>query len=416
MSLFTLFSAKEEEQDDEEQANRRLSDIVTKELSFVDRAANKRRFLVLKNEDGLLDASAKGANMTVKKTTDDLSFGPDPGFEEPTDEILEKAFDLIEEVEEGFDLDKVRDEDMEEDEEEEEEEAKSRIPGSVKKAIISQTTSMLEQLMGVINAVKAAEETDEKVSNPMPEKIGKALDRVGRMLDGIQSQYPSPVAKQEINKQVQTRVIDRLSRAVTAAATALELVKDADITTEKGEFPISRDIGQRIHKAMSLLDKVITRYPSVVGAYKGTEPDEEEESSVEKAGRKISQSNLEGLKKLQDDLSAFITALAGDPNPSVTPEEPEVQAAAVDANSFDGLAGVFDGITKALEKVTENLTSVESVTKANAEAIDKLRNESPAPNSRKIEKGSRHSDAVRWPIDMNRPMDRNSVPPERYMG
>lgn len=114
----------------------RLKDILVEEVSFVDRAANKRRFLVVKHGDSMA--------------------------------------------------------------EQKESVAKVELPKPVKSVMMRMLTEALERLVSVVNAVKDAEETDAELETPVPAEIGNEIEWIANALLGCLEKYPSPTSKAQV--------------------------------------------------------------------------------------------------------------------------------------------------------------------------------------------------------------------------
>ena len=112
----------------------RLRDILVEEVSLVDRAANKRRFLVVKS------------GSTMSKTDEPESV------------------------------------------------AKVDLPKPVKEGLLRMLTEALERLVSVANLVRDANETEEQMQQPVPKSVGAEITKVCELLQGALEKYPSPVA------------------------------------------------------------------------------------------------------------------------------------------------------------------------------------------------------------------------------
>lgn len=112
----------------------RLRDILVEEVSLVDRAANKRRFLVVKS------------GSTMAKTEETVSV------------------------------------------------AKVDLPKPVKEGLLRMLTEALERLVSVANLVRDAKETEEQMEQPVPKPLGAEILKVCELLQGALEKYPSPVA------------------------------------------------------------------------------------------------------------------------------------------------------------------------------------------------------------------------------
>lgn len=150
--MSSIFFADVDNDDDED--GHRLHDIRAEEVSIVDRAANRRRFLLLKRSDDMSDP--RGAQVIEDQ---------DGNLVTSKDEEARKV--------------------------------EMKIPAPVKEAVERSATEALNRLQSFVNMVKEAAPTDEDMKMPLPEKLGKELQAISGLLGGIGEKYPSPTAKDE---------------------------------------------------------------------------------------------------------------------------------------------------------------------------------------------------------------------------
>lgn len=127
----------------------RLRDILVEEVSFVDRAANRRRFLIVKQRGGNMDPTRTATNDVAEAT-------------------LEADVAAV---------------------------AKVDLPGPVKEGLLRIVTEALERLVSVSNMVKEAGETSETSAEPVPAELGEEITAISDLLRGALSRYPSPMSK-----------------------------------------------------------------------------------------------------------------------------------------------------------------------------------------------------------------------------
>ncbi len=377
---------------------------------------------VKKELKDLLDRISKEDSMKKKKVKKkDLGFGNDPGFEDPTNELLEKASDLIEEVDEQFDLDDIDAENSGDDQEIE----KFEISENLQKEIVKSSTGILERLVNFIDVVKGAPVSDDDDAD-MPTTLGRSINRISRDLEAIVAKYPAPLGKEKLTEENRPRIAKKITESIERLMKALESVRDAEVADGETEFPISAEFGQMIFDTTKSLDRLAKRYPSLVGRYESPSEVNEDEDDVQdgikkskkkkkvkKSGRKFSAKNLDAIKDIQDKLAKLL----GD-DPDEEGDADPVEPTSEEASAQKALAAtVADGFEKAIAPLKEALEKLVDVQKANSEDISKLKGEHPAPKSRKVEKtdGGEDNDD-HWPSDMNRPLDKESVPDSRYMG
>jgi len=242
----------------------RLRGIVVEEVSLVDRAANKRRFLVVKRSGEMADnGNPKSPREAGEGPTGEAARGgkkskPKPDAEvdkarpramraasEDDEDETEKARrpqsaggeDDDEDEDDEVDADKAApDEDDDDDDEKDTTKAdKTRprekagagtsggdvggsrqgrskpaekaddeddlvLPPAVKTAVLRVLAQALERLMGVANRVKEAEEPDDETDVEVPEDLASELDDIGELLEDIGEQLADPAAKADGKK------------------------------------------------------------------------------------------------------------------------------------------------------------------------------------------------------------------------
>lgn len=152
----------------------RLTDIIPEEISIVNRAANKRRFLVVKKLEG-----AQPMKTTVKKAS---------------------------------------------------------IPKPVHAAMMRALTESLERLVSVVNGVKGADLTDEQMDPPIPAELSNEVSAIAQILTGLVEAYPSPTAKDELGTSTEAGPA-QLSQLGTEAADKLKVLAAAIAQIAEAESP-----------------------------------------------------------------------------------------------------------------------------------------------------------------------------------
>jgi hypothetical protein len=135
-------STDRDKETEESEARFRLHDILPEEVSYVDRAANRRRFLVIKDAK-----HAGGHQMSDKSAATETKKGP--------------------------------------------------IPTPVKESVLRVLTEVLERGVSLTNMIKEAEETAEQMAEPMPPEFASEMRSIAELLTGALSRYPSPTSMAE---------------------------------------------------------------------------------------------------------------------------------------------------------------------------------------------------------------------------
>ncbi len=278
-------NAARREPEDGDDGVHRLRDIVVEEVSLVDRAANKRRFLVVKRsgdmpDDGQHGAATKpeaqgAAETRVEKAKKKPKVPPDAetekargraaatdGDDDETDKARAKDDENLEkarrrapaEDDEEEDAEKARGEDEEDDDEVKKAGAKKKptvggrpeaneefqegatekadddddlvIPPAVKNAVLQVLASALERLMAVANRVKEADEPDDETEPSIPDDLGEELEDIGELLEDVGERFEGATEKRAVKKAGARMAKDRLDRFQKALALLSEVLKE----------------------------------------------------------------------------------------------------------------------------------------------------------------------------------------------
>jgi hypothetical protein len=224
-------------EDGEAEGVHRLRDIVVEEVSLVDRAANKRRFLVVKRSDDMADESSADTDVEKAKKKPAAADASDPADERKKPGAGETD-----------DAEKARkppaaDEDDEEDtakaaapsEEEEPAGAKKTpkrkqalaVAAPVKDALLRAITVALERLMALANSIKDATEPDEGDDATMPEEVGNELAAIAELLGSIDKRKATKAAVAKTGARMSKDRLDRFQKAMAALADILKELTDS---------------------------------------------------------------------------------------------------------------------------------------------------------------------------------------------
>ncbi len=232
----TFSQGRRPDEEEDENDVHRLRDMVVEEVSLVDRAANKRKFLVVKRRTDMAKAADEGLGPEVVQDEDGRYTAAQDiekvrGKPKGEDEDEEKAKAAGEDDKDG-------------NEEKDGEPEKSKkadgnaggnqltIPTPVKAAVLRIGTEALERLMSVVNQVKDAAGTDEKLPSPLPASLSKEIAAISRLLTSVGERYPSPQAKSDEGEPVEKggrRISgERLSRFKEALELLQKIVEELD--------------------------------------------------------------------------------------------------------------------------------------------------------------------------------------------
>jgi hypothetical protein len=246
---------KEHDGEEEEEAKFRLRDILVEEVSYVDRAANRRRFLVVKNAKKTLGGQTMDEN--TQTPVAETKQGP--------------------------------------------------IPTPVKEGLLRVLTEVLERGVSLTNMIKEAEETQEQMAEPVPAEIGAEMKALCDLLSGALGRYPSPVSAEPsetaMAKGAGVRFADL---AKQLGAMALEIKSEGTITKDESAKVLSflSDYQGALHAVGAAAAP--EAQPSEVAT-----PAPPAEDDVEK--RKLSGGRLvrykDAIKSLEDAFARFMKIL-----------------------------------------------------------------------------------------------------------
>ncbi len=234
-------SAKAESSEDDAEGVHRLRDIVVEEVSLVDRAANKRRFLIVKRSGDMADENSVDADVEKAKkkpTTGDVSDAEDEQKRKKpaagdADEA-EKARTPSDDDEEDADdkTEKAKEPPKDDEEPEGAKKAPKRkqalaIPAAVKEAILRALTEALERLMALANSIKDASEPEEDDDASMPEGVSDELAAIAELLAGIDKRKTEKRAVAKAGARMAKDRLDRFQKALTLLADILKELTDS---------------------------------------------------------------------------------------------------------------------------------------------------------------------------------------------
>lgn len=264
---------------DEDDGTHRLRDIVVEEVSLVDRAANKRRFLVVKRSGDMADDDKhddekderEAAGGRRDKSKKKAKPKPDEEMEkarrrtapaEDDEEETEKARRRAASEDDDAKTEKARGDDEDEEDEKDDadvEKARARakptvggrseanedekdgitekagdddddddlvLPAAVKTAVLGVLAQALERLMAVANRVKEAAEPDDETEPTIPDDLGEELEEIGELLEDVGERFEGATEKRGVKKAGARMAKDRLDRFQKALALLSDVLKE----------------------------------------------------------------------------------------------------------------------------------------------------------------------------------------------
>lgn len=417
MSIFDPSLSEEKEK--EQEAKRRLFDIHSEEISLVDRAANQRKYLVTKrnstHKQGITDETNKSnkdgdaMKKDKKKAKQDLDWGNDPGFEDPTTQAIEKAKDLVDDIKEDYPDAFKEVEKAEIFKENEDEEVTLEMSSVVKEQLTGSLTNILENLTRALDAVKKAEATDSE-DNILPDEIASSVYKFTEAFENISDKFTVSAEAPVLSENAKDRIINKLTGVLDNVMYVLEGTKDAEV--EKDSKTLPENDARKLDKSVKDLNKILERYSTLEPRETEKQENEDEpEVDVEKAGKRISAKRLSDFKKIHEQFSSLIKELEGSVEETEeSTQDPEAQAApeaaSAEVSAFMEQFAVFG----------KSMADIKETVDAQTKRIEKISGEPAKPNSTPVEKKGDADDEVSWPWDMNRRLDKTHVKKSTYMG
>lgn len=232
-------SAKAASSGDEADGVHRLRDIVVEEVSLVDRAANQRRFLVVKRSAEMAEESnASGEAKPDARDTIEKAKKKPTGAQGDETVAEEKAKKPVEdEADDSEDAQKAsasKDDAAEDNEDNDAGKKKQRkqddgliIAAPVKEALLRTLTEALERLMALANSIKEATEPDEGDDATMPDDIGTELGAIAEMLSGVDKRKAAKKGVVKAGARMAKDRLDRFHKAISLLADILKELTDS---------------------------------------------------------------------------------------------------------------------------------------------------------------------------------------------
>lgn len=230
-------STKAASKTDDAEGVHRLRDIVVEEVSLVDRAANQRRFLVVKRSPDMADETTATADTKPDSPKAIAKAKKKPAEDEVVDEEKAKKKPADSEEEDATDAEKARGPakgDAEDGEDDGEEKKKQRkqddelvLAPAVKEALLRVLTDALERLMALANTIKEAGEPEEGDDGEMPDDVTTELGAVAEMLSGIDKRKRSKAGVAKAGARMAKDRLDRFQKALSLLADILKELTDS---------------------------------------------------------------------------------------------------------------------------------------------------------------------------------------------
>lgn len=365
----------------------RLRDIVVEEVSLVDRAANKRRFLVVKRSGDMADDGKPKARRGADE--DPAGEAARPG-KKPRPRP-------------GAEVDKARPRAMRAGSEDEEDETeKARRPASAR-------GEGDEDAEDEVEADKAMSDEDEdeedatKANKTRPRAKGAGA---GGDTGGSHPRRSKPAEKADdevvLVPAVKIAVLRALAEAIERLLDVANRIKEAEETDDESEASVPDDLAEELEEIGELLEEAGEQlaYPAAKAA--GKKPGEARpgtsKAGVAKAGARMAKDRLDRFQKALALLSEVLKELTE----AKAPADPTAGAAESKLAKRDAAPG--------MRELAAGLGELTQLVKRQADELVRLRKTHATSNAIPVD-GARRREAqeVSWPLDMNRPISRDSV-------
>ena len=377
-------NATKREPEDDEDGVHRLRDIVVEEVSLVDRAANKRRFLVVKRSDDMADDGKLEAEMKPERQG---------GAAETRVEKAKKKPKVMPDAE----TEKARRRAAATDDAEAETEKASRKDEDETEKARSRRSDGEEE-----DAKKAQgdeedddeEDEDDEDADEMEKARSKKKPTVGGRPEANEEVADSVTEKADADdelilpKPVKDAVLRVLAQALERLMAVANRVKEASEPDDDSKAAIPDDVGRELADLGELLEDVGERLSSPAS-----------KAGVKKAGARMAKDRLDRFQKALALLSEVLKELTN----AKKPTDPTAGAAEDKVEKRDRAPGMGD--------LVASIGELTRVVKRQEEELTRIRKTRGVSNAITVDGGGRRAEPqdVSWPLDMNRPISRDSV-------
>jgi site-specific DNA-adenine methylase len=356
-------------------AQNRLTDIEVEEVSAVDRAANKRRFIIIKSEDGMTDEERKAEEEAkAKKKQEDDAVAAKKAAD---DEAAAKAARDAEEAEKAAKAKQEADEETARKAKEKEDAEKAKAAGAPNHPA-NCDCAMCKNIRAAAEAKKNDPAEDDEVKKAASQHLQLLAEKKAALVAGAEKLLGS-VDSLDMNEAMAT--LDAMSSVLWRARDEMAVVKlakadGATIENAAGEAAEVAKAAQRIDAKRALIS--VQKAAGVEPEKKAGKPDADLEKVLDA---------LAGVTKSIGDVSDRLGKLEKAQQDDADAKKKAKEEADAEKAKDEKLAGV----TKALGDVSARLAKVEKSTQAP---------NSSAPAGQRS--GTSKADDDSWPEDMAR--------------
>jgi hypothetical protein len=230
-------NSKAASKDEDADGVHRLRDIVVEEVSLVDRAANQRRFLVVKRSPEMADENTTTAATKPDEPSAIAKAKKKPAGDVVDEEKAKKKPADDQEEDDAADTEKARGDakDAAEDGDGEGDEKKKQrkqddelvLAAPVKEALLRALTDALERLMALASSIKEAAEPEEGDDGEMPDDVATELEAIAEMLSGVDKRKRAKAGVAKAGARMSKDRLDRFQKAMAALAEILKELTDS---------------------------------------------------------------------------------------------------------------------------------------------------------------------------------------------
>ncbi len=341
----------------------RLSDMDVEEVSLVDRAANKKKFLVVKRSDQMateVQPDGKGGFTSNGGTTKAGAPPPPPPGKDPKKKPPPGAPAAGAAAAPAAKA------------------GSMEVPPGFKEAIapiLDKATAQLEALQESVSSSKPADVPDDGTMPGVPADFSNGVMGVMTLLDRATSMWPSAPEDAE----------DALDGGADEA--------------QEGDVP---GAGAPAEMQMRLVTDGLAKLLKRNGINKAV---------VQKIGAKMSKDRLTRLQQAVSQLANLVNEVAGAP-PTPPTGAPPVGKAKDKKDDAMKTAGAPDPVLAAIADLAGTVNQLAGVVKTHGEGLDAIKKSRSAPSGGPVETTGgpvRKSADVSWPMDLNNPITRDTV-------
>jgi hypothetical protein len=177
----------------------------------------------------------------------------------------------------------------------------------------------------------------------------------------------------------------------------------ATLLTPGESGAVDADLAKQVRESTNLLGSVID---GAAATRKGDQVSDENKSEIEKAGARMKRDRLDRFRKALDTLQGLLKEFVPENMAKAALE------ARVNENADVGgkLLGAIEKLTARVEAIAKRQADDDAALKAQGERLEEIAKGGARSNALAVDESQQSSGAeVSWPLDMNRPIDRESV-------